>query len=189
MKTSLLKNYRNILHRATCILLRPVLKRCIPFVKIGKRTYIENNVELDTISGGHIEIGNKCELHSGCKILTYGGTIKIGNNCSINPYTILYGQGNLTIGNCVRIAAHCVIIPSNHNFDKTECAIMHQGLTNKGITIEDDVWLGCGVRVLDGVTIRKGCVIGAGSVVTHSTEPFGVYVGCPARKIKCRGTY
>lgn len=59
-------------------------------------------------------------------------------------------------------------------------------MNRKGIVIEDDVWLGSGVKVLDGVVIRKGCVIGANAVVTHSTEAYGVYVGIPAHKIKSR---
>lgn len=56
----------------------------------------------------------------------------------------------------------------------------------KSIIIEDDVWIGAVVKVLDGVTIAQGCVIGANSVVTKSTEPYGIYVGIPARKIKSR---
>lgn len=59
-------------------------------------------------------------------------------------------------------------------------------MNRKGIVIEDDVWLGSGVKVLDGVIIRKGCVIGANAVVTHSTEEYGIYVGVPAHKIKSR---
>ena len=54
----------------------------------------------------------------------------------------------------------------------------------KGIVIEDDVWIGSGVKILDGVVIGKGCVIGANAVVTKSTESYGVYVGVPAHKIK-----
>jgi acetyltransferase-like isoleucine patch superfamily enzyme len=52
--------------------------------------------------------------------------------------------------------------------------------------IEDDCWLGSGVKVLDGVTIGKGSVIGAGSVVTKNIPPFSVAVGVPARVIKSR---
>lgn len=65
-------------------------------------------------------------------------------------------------------------------------SICKQGLLNRGIVIKDDVWIGTGVRVLDGVVIATGCIIGAGSVVTHSTESYGIYVGIPARKIKSR---
>lgn len=156
------------------------------YVKIGAGSNLDFGITLNTRYGGRIVIGKKCTLVRGCQLRTYGGDIIIGDRCSINPYTILYGQGNLKIGNCVRIAANCVIIPSNHNFDRIDIPITDQGLTNRGIVIEDDVWIGCGVRVLDGVTISKGCVIGAGSVVTKSTEPYGVYVGIPAKLIKWR---
>lgn len=160
--------------------------RLIPNVSVDGKLCCERNVEFNTYFGGKIIIGNNCELRSGAKLLTHGGNITLGTNCSVNPYTILYGGKNLTIGNNVRIAAHCVIIPSNHNYEDPTIPIVKQGLSGKGITIEDDVWLGCGVKVLDGVTISKGCVIGAGSVVTKSTEPYGVYVGVPARRIKLR---
>lgn len=166
--------------------LRGLIKGCSPNVRVGRHLFCESNVEIHTKFGGNVNLGDFCILHSGCKILTYGGDISIGHHCSINPYTILYGQGNLTIGNYVRIAADCVIIPSNHNFSDLDTPIMFQGLTNKGIIIEDDVWIGCCVRVLDGVTISKGCVIGAGSVVTRSTLPYGIYVGVPARFINFR---
>lgn len=166
--------------------LRCIRLNCLPFTTISYRCYIESNVKLSTFYGGQIKIGENCELRSGCKILTYGGNIILGHNCSVNPYTILYGQGNLTIGNYVRIAANCVLIPSNHIFSDPDVPITFQGLTNKGICIEDDVWLGCGVTVLDGVTIARGCVIGAGSVVTKSTIQYGIYAGIPARLIKKR---
>ena len=55
-----------------------------------------------------------------------------------------------------------------------------------GITIEDDVWIGAGVIILDGSTIKKGCVIGAGSMVNGETEAYGVYAGNPLQFIKFR---
>lgn len=105
-------------------------------------------------------------------------------NCSLNPYSILYGHGGLTIGNGVRIAAHVVIVPANHIIDDTDRYIYEQGETTKGIVIEDDVWIGAGARVLDGVTISRGCVIAGGAM---STEAYGIYGGIPARKIRNRG--
>ena len=166
--------------------LRGELKRIQPSVSIKGKLICEDNVEIHTLFGGRVTIGKYCELRSGSKLLTYGGNITIGDYCSVNPYTVLYGQGNLTIGNNVRIAAQCIIIPSNHNYSDPDILIREQGLTNLGIIIEDDVWIGCGVRILDGVTIAKGCVIGAGSVVTKSTIPYGIYAGVPAKLIKSR---
>lgn len=112
--------------------------------------------------------------------------LSIGDNSTINPCAIIYGQGGTIIGNGVRIAAHTVIVPSNHIYSDSNKYIYTQGLSKKGIKIEDDVWLGAGVKILDGVTIAKGCVIGANAVVTKDTEPLGIYVGVPAKKIKNR---
>lgn len=168
-------------------MIRGFIKGCLPNVYLKKRIRCESNVVLHTFFGGRIFIGNDCYLGSGCKLITSGGDIKIGHHCSINPYAMLYGHGGLTIGNYVRIATQCVLIPSNHNFSDANIPIADQGITNKGIVIEDDVWLGSGVKVLDGVTISKGCIIGAGSVVTKSTVSNGIYAGVPAKLIKMRG--
>jgi acetyltransferase-like isoleucine patch superfamily enzyme len=120
-------------------------------------------------------------------LITYGGDIDIGVNCSVNPYCVLYGLGGLKIGDNVRIAAHTVIVPANHTFDDPSIPICRQPETKKGIIIEDDVWIGAGCRILDGVRIGRGSVIGAGSVVTKSIPEMSVAVGVPARVIRRRG--
>ena len=135
---------------------------------------------------GEIVIGDHCSIQPYAYLHSVGGRIEIGDYCSINPYSVLYGGGGLTIGNHVRIAAHAVIVPSNHKFDNVDVPIHLQGNSKLGILIEDDVWIGARVCILDGVKIAKGCVIGAGSIVTKSTEAYGVYVGIPARRIKDR---
>ncbi|MFC7129447.1 acyltransferase [Haloferax chudinovii] len=136
--------------------------------------------------GTDITVGKKCKLRSGVKLITYGGHISIGDNCTVNPYTILYGQGGLEIGDGVRIAAHTTIVPANHIFDDPDTYIYKQGETREGIVIGDDVWIGAGCQILDGVTIGEGSVIGAGSVVTESVPAYSVAVGSPARVIKSR---
>ena len=165
---------------------RVLINMFVPAVHVGRRTIIEPNVVLRSQYGGKIFVGEDCYLSVGAQLLTHGGDIKIGNNSTINPYSVIYGSGGVSIGNGVRIAAHCTIVPSNHRFDDPNEYIYKQGLSKRGIVIEDDVWLGSGVKVLDGVTIRRGCVIGANAVVTHSTDEYGVYVGIPAKKIKSR---
>lgn len=157
-----------------------------PDISIGKNTVIEKGVILSTRAGGSITIGSDCYLSSGAQIITWGGDIVIGNNTSLNPYTVIYGQGGTRIGNGVRIAAHCLVVPSNHKFDDLNTYIYKQGLSKKGIIIEDNVWLGAGVKVLDGVRISYGSVVGANAVVTKDTEPNSINVGIPSRKIKDR---
>lgn len=166
--------------------IKRIIMNLHPDIYIGKNTIIENGAILSTRYGGSISIGEGCHISNGAQILTCGGKIEIGNYSTVNPYAMVYGQGCLKIGNGVRIATQSAILPSNHIFSDRESYIYKQGLSSKGIVIEDDVWIGSGVKVLDGVTIRKGCVIGANSVVTKSTEEYGIYVGISARKIRNR---
>lgn len=164
----------------------PQKKSSNPNVLVDTTTIISSNVVLDTTYGGTITIGKNCELLNGVLVMTYGGTIEIGNNCSINPYTILYGHGNLRIGNNVLIAGHCLVIPANHNFYDTTIPINQQGLTKKGITICDNVWIGAGCRILDGITIGEGAIIAAGAVVNKDVLSNSIVGGVPAKLIKQR---
>jgi len=166
--------------------LRGLLCGLYPNIKVGKHTLIEPGAKIRCQYGGSITIGDNCIVYRYATLLTHGGDIVIGNNCTINPFTVIYGQGGVHISDYVRIAAHCSIVPSNHIFEKKDQYIYKQGLSKKGIVIEKDVWLGSGVKVLDGVSIAEGCVIGANSVVTKTTEPYGIYVGVPSRKINSR---
>ncbi|MES1222556.1 MAG: acyltransferase, partial [Bacteroidota bacterium] len=154
----------------------------------GTRNFIHSSAKLDTSRGGTITIGNDNEILNGCLLMSYGGNIVIGDHCSINPYTIIYGHGKgVVIGNNVLIAGHCMIIPSNHNFTDKKIPIREQGETSLGIVIEDDVWIANGCSILDGVTIGKGSVIAAGSVITKTVQPYSIVGGVPAKLIKMRG--
>lgn len=156
-------------------------------LKIGSGSRIALHSCVARRYGGTIAIGKSTRIYRNVLIYTYGGSITIGDNCSINPFSILYGHGGLTIGNGVRIASHAVIIPANHKFERVDIPIYKQSLICKGITIEDDVWIGSGARILDGVHIARGSIIAAGAVVTKSTEAHGIYGGVPARKLGIRG--
>jgi acetyltransferase-like isoleucine patch superfamily enzyme len=157
-----------------------------PNVIVGTTTNVCKSAIIEDRNGGSIKIGEGCEIFDGVLILSYGGNIEIGNNCSINPYTIIYGHGGVKIGDNVLIAGGVMIIPNNHNFNKKNKTIIEQGCTAKGIVIEEDVWIGHGCSILDGIVIGKGTVIAAGSVVNKSTEPYSVMAGVPAKVIKHR---
>jgi acetyltransferase-like isoleucine patch superfamily enzyme len=155
-------------------------------IHIDRSTIVYEGATVKSMRGGQIYIGKNGEILPGAMLLTYGGDIRIGDNCSINPYAVLYGIGGLTIGNNVLIAGHTMIVPANHRFDRLDIPINSQGITKKGIRIEDDVWIGNGCSILDGVTIGKGAVIAAGTVVTKNVIPYSVVGGVPGKLIKMR---
>lgn len=157
------------------------------YLTIGDDTVIEEYTKIHIESPQtFITIGKNCYIYSHCLIKTYSGYIKIGDNCSLNDFSVLYGHGGLEIGNNVRIATQTVVVPMNHKYDNPDIPITMQGITAKGIRIEDDVWIGAGVIILDDVVIGKGSVIGAGSVVTHNIPQYSIAVGVPAKVIKKR---
>ena len=136
--------------------------------------------------GGRILVGKQSALDAGVILRANGNTISIGDNSSINPYCMIHGGGGVKIGNGVRVASHTVIIAASHIFDDPTKFIHLQGESEKGIVIEDDVWIGAGARILDGIVVAKGTVVGAGAVVTKSTEAYSIVAGVPARKIRMR---
>ncbi|MDQ2178551.1 DapH/DapD/GlmU-related protein [Marinifilum sp. D714] len=144
-------------------------------VKIATNVSIFRNVTV----GNNVNIGDNVEIRCNKK-----NRITIGNNCTINRNSMI--MGNVVVGNYCLIAPNCKIIGSNHNFSDRKEFIKKQGISSKGIEIEDDVWLGANVVIVDGVTIGMGSVIGASSVVTKDIPPYSIAVGNPCRVIKKR---
>lgn len=131
--------------------------------------------------GGRVVVGRNTTLDIGSVLRAYGGVISIGNDCSLNPYCVLLGgAAGLVIGNGVRIAAHTSIIASNHVFEDVSTYVHLQGISSKGIVIEDDVWIGAGAKILDGVIVREGTIVAAGAVVTRTTQRYSIVAGVPA---------
>jgi acetyltransferase-like isoleucine patch superfamily enzyme len=90
------------------------------------------------------------------------------------------------IGDHVLAAPQMMIVPYQHIFGSREKLIREQGGLTERVVVEDDVYLGMSVRVLCGVTIGRGAVVGAGAVVRKDIPPYAVAVGLPARVIRYR---
>lgn len=95
-----------------------------------------------------------------------GRGLRIGNNSSIGPHAYVGCSGLITIGENVMFGPKCSLFAENHIFEDASSTIKSQGVSQKGIVIEDDCWIGSNVVILDGVTIGKGSVIAAGTIVT-----------------------
>lgn len=157
-------------------------------IQIGDSAHLLDNVRLMSFNEyGKIVLQEGVDLDRGVDIKAHGGCIKLGRNTYVGPYVCIAGPGDITIGENCMIAAHSGIYSNNHIFSDPTIPIREQGTTNRGIVIEDDCWLGTGVKVMDGITIGRGSVIGAGAVVTKDIPPYSVAVGVPAKVISQRG--
>lgn len=152
-------------------------------VIFGKRLFIGQNCKIYSLVsfGNDIYIGDNVELRC-----NGGNRIKIGNNVTLNRGAMVLGE--VLIGNDCLIAPYCVIIGSNHIFDNTSIPINKQGISSSGVQIEENVWLGAHVTVLDGVKIGKNSIIGAGSVVTKDIPSNSIAVGNPCKVVRARSS-
>ena len=112
--------------------------------------------------------------------------LKIGNNNFFGKNVYLIAHGKIEIGNKCSIAADCKFITRNHIFKDKNIPINEQPYEYKSIKIGDDCWFGYNVIVLPGVTLGKGCVAAAGSVITKNFEDYSIIAGAPAKLIRQR---
>ena len=116
----------------------------------------------------------------------YGIGLTMGEHSSIGPYGYVGCSGRITIGKNVMLGPKCSLFAENHVFSDTESTIKSQGVQQKGIIIEDDCWIGSNVTILDGVTIGRGSVIGAETLVTKDIPVGSIIVDKRNKCIKER---
>ncbi len=104
--------------------------------------------------------------------------IEIGECTALGDRTEIHCGRNVRIGNNVAISWDCIIMESDYH------AAGGSDVVPRPIVIEDEAWIGCRVIILKGVTIGRGAIIGAGSVVTKDVPPYTLAAGNPARIIR-----
>jgi maltose O-acetyltransferase len=108
--------------------------------------------------------------------------ITIGEDVRIHNQTYIDASGGIEIGSHVGISPGVHIYSQNHGI-KRDALYYTQPYRLGKVTIEDDCWIGARSILTAGVTIRKGTIVAAGSVITKDTEPYSIVGGVPARKI------
>jgi acetyltransferase-like isoleucine patch superfamily enzyme len=137
----------------------------------------------DSVRGTRTVVGARSVIDAFVKFKPAGGTgdIVIGEDCVVNSGCVFYSGHGIQIGNSVAIAANCTLAPVNHEFRARDVPIRAQGFRpgKGGIVIEDDVWIGANCVLLDGTVLRRGCVIGAGSLVRGDVPEYAIAAGNP----------
>jgi len=158
-------------------------------IRLGRGAYLDQGVYIHACPQG-VEIGAGTLVMHGAVLHVYNfrdlphAGIKIGRDSLIGEYTVIRGQGGVTLGDRVYTSPMTQLIAVNHNFDDPARPFVEQGITAQGIVVEDDVWIGSGAIITDGVRVGQGAVVAAGAVVTKDVAPHTVVGGVPARLIR-----
>lgn len=182
--------YRLILHMdGLAAIENGVRLRFADQIHLGKNVYLDAGVYLHACPAG-IVIGDDTLIMFGSVLHVYNfrdlphAFIRIGRHSLIGEYNILRGQGGITIGDRVYTAPNVQMLAVNHVYDDPTRPMVDQGITAQGIRVEDDVWIGAGAILTDGIIVGQGAVVAAGAVVTRDVPPHTVVGGVPAHILR-----
>lgn len=125
------------------------------------------------------KIGKGSFVFMGCSFncksnLTIGKNSVVNTNCKIDP------RGGITIGDNISVSSEVIILTADHDMNSDMIG------RQRGVIIEDYVWVGTRAMIMPGVIIGRGAVIAAGAVVTKNVDAYQVVAGIPAKVIKER---
>jgi acetyltransferase-like isoleucine patch superfamily enzyme len=156
-------------------------------IHLGTKVLIESGVLLDVKTDARpgLVIGDQSALRWGSRLDTgFHGSVRLGARNIIAGE--LLGPGGITAGDCVLIARGATVVSGNHRWSDPDVPIIDQGIELAPVHLEDDVWIGTGAVVMPGITIGRGAVIAANSVVNEDVPACAVMAGTPARRVRWR---
>ncbi|WP_350578811.1 putative colanic acid biosynthesis acetyltransferase [Pseudomonas sp. HY2-MNA-CIBAN-0224] len=139
-----------------------------------------NSLRIATLRIFGAKIGVGCVVYPSAKIWA-PWNLSVGNYSCIGPYTDIYSMGPIKIGSNVTISQHAVICTGTHDI-----ATPHNDLIIKSVEIMDQAWICAYAKIMPGVTVSEGAVVGMAALLTKNAQPWGVYGGNPAKLLKER---
>lgn len=157
-------------------------------IRVGAGARVETGVVLraNTAHPSGVSLGEGSSVKEYAVLNANGGCIELGARSWLGPHCLIYGNGKVSIGADVLIAAHTTISSVSHVTERTDVPISAQGVQCAPVVIGDDVWIGLNVSILPGVTVGSGSIVGAGAVVTRDVPAGSVVMGVPARVVSWR---
>jgi acetyltransferase-like isoleucine patch superfamily enzyme len=157
-------------------------------IRLGNDVVVDDLVVLDAKGETNrgITVGSGVFLGRGTILSCKDGDIALGDHVNIGFYSEIFSGSSVTVGAYGLFAAYTYLVGGGHEFDRPGVPVVEQGRQSKGIALGENVWLGAGVKVMDGVRIGRDVVVGAGGVVTEDLPDGVVAVGVPARVVRRR---
>lgn len=157
------------------------------YAGFGSRIAIDASVRVRNASS--IQLGDSIHLQSGVWLnaLTAASqpTIEIDNGCDIGRYCFISAASSVVLEEEVLLSPNVTISDHSHLTTNLDHSILRSGITKSSpVRLKKGCWVGANSVILPGVTIGKHAVIGANSVVRTSVPDFCVAVGSPAKVIK-----
>lgn len=158
------------------------------FKRIGSNVKIHSRASIYDLE--NIEIGDNVRIDDFTVIIATG-PLRIGSYVSIHNFCFLGSKWGLEIGSYVTFAPGVKIFTSSDDYHGHHLTGVTVPATMTGgdrglVRIEDHVLIGAGSVILPNCTLSEGCSIGALSLVKSSLEPWGIYAGVPANRLKDR---
>jgi acetyltransferase-like isoleucine patch superfamily enzyme len=157
-------------------------------IRLGDDVVVDDLVLLDAkgTSNRGIVVGNGVFLGRGTILSCKNGDILLGDHVNIGFHSEIFSGSAVTVGSHGLFAAYTYLVGGGHEFERAGVPVIEQERRSKGIALGENVWLGTGVKVLDGVRIGRDVVVGANGVVTEDLPDGAVAVGIPARVVRMR---
>ncbi|MBK7403448.1 MAG: putative colanic acid biosynthesis acetyltransferase [Phycisphaerales bacterium] len=125
-------------------------------------------------------IGRSCTIRPTARI-EVPWLLEMDDGATLGDYAIVYNLGPVRIGRRTTISQYAHLCAGTHDMNRADLPLLRPP-----ITIGADCWIAADSFVGPGVAVADGCVLGARSNLFADTEPWGVYVGSPARRIRDR---
>jgi acetyltransferase-like isoleucine patch superfamily enzyme len=157
-------------------------------IEIGDDVVVDDLVLLDakgTTNRG-IRIGSGCFVGRGSILSCKDGDIVLGDSVNIGFHSEIFSGSSVTVGRHGLFAAYTYLVGGGHEFERAGVPVIEQQRRSRGIHLGDNVWLGTGAKVLDGVTIGSDVVVGANAVVLEDLPDGAIAAGVPARILRSR---
>jgi galactoside O-acetyltransferase len=162
----------------------------IGFKSVGAAVFISRKASFYNPEA--IKLGHHVRIDD-FSILSGGSTgITIGNYVHISPYSAVYGGGGVVMEDYTGLSPRCILFSETDDFSGESMvhpffpSELKPGYRSGTITLRKFSQIGTNSTVLPDVELKEGVAVGAHSLVTKSCEPWGIYVGVPAKRIKER---
>lgn len=160
------------------------------FKALGKNVLISKNITI--VGVANISIGNDVRIDDFCMLIAPGnGYIHIGNNVHIAAYCLLSAGNGIVLENYSGLSHGVKVYSRTDDYGgdfltNPTVPDEYTGVIGGVVTISKHVIVGAGTVILPGITIGEGASVGAQSLITKNLEPWFVYFGLPAKKLKKR---